>query len=396
MAYEWVADQGRLEGLAAELAAAGAYAIDTEFHRERTYYPRLALLQVAWPGGLALVDPFAVDLRALAPVLEGPGVAVLHAADQDLDVLERACGAVPGRVFDTQLAAGFVGMSSPSLVTLVDHVLGVRLPKGDRLTDWTRRPLTEHQQAYAASDVEHLLQLRGELVRRLTDRGRLAWAEDESELLRTRRRGAPDPATAWWRLKEARQLRGGSRGVAQEVASWREQRAAHLDVPPRFVLSDLALSSIAQRPPRNQAELRAVRGVDGRQLGDSAAQLLAAVQRGRELPDGALRRPPVDELDRSMRPAVAMASAWVAQLAAQSEIDAALLATRADLQAFLRGEPGARLAVGWRRDVVGGPIRHLVDGKAALALDGSSLVLEARSYEALDSTTAPAAPTHPG
>ncbi len=129
-----------LRRLVAELAGAERYGLDTEFHRERTYFPHLALLQVAWPGGIALVDPLAVDVAPLAEVLAGPGLAVLHAADQDLEVLERACGRVPSRLFDTQLAAGFIGFSSPSLSSLVERVLGRRLEKGDQLTDWTRRP----------------------------------------------------------------------------------------------------------------------------------------------------------------------------------------------------------------------------------------------------------------
>lgn len=388
MIYELVVDQGRFEEVVASLATAERYALDTEFHREKTYYPHLALLQLQWDDQLVVVDPFAVDLRPFAQVLEGPGLAVLHAGDQDLEVLQLACGAAPARLFDTQLAAGFLGLSSPSLGNLIDNMLGVRLPKGDRLTDWTRRPLTDDQLAYAASDVDHLLALHDVVKAQLEERGRLAWAEQECEVLLRRPRLGVEPKKAWWRLKEARQLRGRSRAVAQEVAAWREERAAASDQPPRYVLPDLALVSIAHRPPKDRDELAQVRGIDGRYLkGGAAGGLLEAIERGRELADSEVNVPPTDELDRPLRPAVTLVSAWIAQLASDLSIDTALLATRADLHAFLRGEPGARLAEGWRHHLVGEPVRRLVDGSAALAFDGKGgLALEERSYNAVRTT----------
>jgi len=370
-----------------ELSAADDYAIDTEFHRERTYAPHVALVQVGWAGGVALIDAQAVDLAPLARVVGGRGEVVAHAADQDLGVLRHACGTVPARLFDTQLAAGFLGLSSPSLASLVERFVGVRLPKGDRLSDWTLRPLTAAQCAYAAADVAHLLEARGAIRAELERRGRLSWAEEECRLLLARIREPQDPATAWWRMKDARSLRGPARGVAQEVAAWRERRAATLDVPPRFVLPDLALGSIAHRPPRASADLASVRGLDARHLKPRhVSELLDAISAGLELPATALRLPPVDEVDRGHRPAVALAAAWVSQLAADLEIDAALLATRADLQALLRGDADARLSRGWRAELVGEPVRRLAAGEGALAFDGrGGLVIEARSGRAISS-----------
>jgi ribonuclease D len=395
LAFEWIDSQAGFDSVVADLAHADRYALDTEFHRERTYYPHLALLQLAWGDRLVLVDPLAVDLRPFAAVLAGPGLAVLHAADQDLEVLELACAAVPSTLFDTQLAAGFLGQSSPSLGNLIDRMLGVRLPKGDRLTDWTRRPLTEDQKAYAASDVEHLLALHDVIVGQLEERGRREWAEQECDLLLRRPRLRVEPRRAWWRLKESRQLRGKSRGVAQEVAAWREERAARLDQPPRFILPDLALVSIANRPPRNRDDLGEVRGIDGRYLkGDASTTLLDAVRRGQDLPEGEVLIPPTDELDRPLRPAVTLVSAWVAQLASDLSIDATLLATRADLHAFLRGEADARLSHGWRHQLVGDPVRRVVDGKAALAFDGrGGLLLEERSYRSTTAADGPSTPS---
>ena len=141
----WVATEPALDDLVGRLLDEPRYALDTEFHGERSYWPRLALIQIAWPGGLALVDPLTIDASRLAPLLAAPSCMVAHAAEQDLAILERLCGHGPTQMFDTQVAAGFLGLGSPSLVALVEKLLGVRLGKGDRLTDWTRRPLTAEQ-----------------------------------------------------------------------------------------------------------------------------------------------------------------------------------------------------------------------------------------------------------
>ena len=358
-----------------------AYAVDTEFHRERTYFPRLALVQIAWDDQIALLDPLAVDVAPLAEVLDGPGVAVFHAADQDLEVLEQACGTIPSHLFDTQVAAGFVGMSNPSLAALYERILGIRVAKGHRLTDWLARPLDEHQLAYAAGDVEHLLAAYEKLVAELDARGRRQWALDECEELRVRGRGARDPEEAWRRVKEIRQLRGTPRRVAQAVAAWRERRAAATDQPVRYVLPDLAIVGIAQRHPKTIEQLRQVRGLDERHLrGPQAAEILATVAAAADAPARAPHDGESHELDRDLRPAVALVSAWVSQLGRNLEIDTGLLGTRADIEALLRGDPDARLAQGWRAELVGEPIRRLVEGEAALAFDrGGELRLEERS-----------------
>ena len=376
-----------LDSLIERLLTADRYALDTEFHRERTYWPHLALLQVAWPpgpagpAGVALIDPQAVDVSPLAKVLAGPGTMVAHAAEQDLEVLERACGRGPQRLFDTQVAAGFVGHGSASLAALSQAFLGLTVTKGDRLTDWRRRPLTDSQLAYAAADVENLLALAAAIETELDAEGRAAWAEEECAALLARPHGTPDPDRAWWKLRDARQLRGSSRGVAQAVAAWREQRAQVVDLPIRTVLPDLTLQAIAHRPPSSREALQHLRGLDGRRLrSDVADGLLAAVAKGRALPEADLRLPPADDVPKELRAAVALLLAWVAQLARDQRLDSAVLATRADLSAYLRGEADARLATGWRAVMVAEPVRALVEGHAALAFDGAShLVLEERS-----------------
>ncbi len=379
-------EQGAFDRLVERLLSADRYALDTEFHRERSYWPCLALLQISWAdlGGrpeVALVDPMAVDVRGLCAVLAGAGTMVAHAADQDLEILERVCGQGPNRLFDTQLAAGFAGHTSPSLGSLTQAYLGRELAKGDRLTDWRVRPLTESQMAYAAADVDHLLALADAISSDLDSSGRRDWAEEECDSLRRRPHGPPDPARAWWKLRDSRSLKGSARGVAQEVAAWRERRAQQIDQPVRTVLPDLAVQAIAHRPPSSVPALQRIRGMEGRHLKPAvAAELIEAVERGRALPASELCLPPADDVSKDLRAPVALVMAWIAQLGRDERIDASLLATRSDVASFLRPGSPSRLSEGWRNDLVARPIRGLVEGRAALSFDGAgSLVLEERS-----------------
>ena len=374
--HRWVDRPEDLAAVVEALLRERRYAIDTEFHREKTYFPALALVQLAWGDELVLVDPLALDITALRPLFESDVEAVFHAAQQDLDVLTHAVGVVPRQLFDTQIAAGFVGYGTPSLVSLLNGELGVNPAKGDRLTDWLRRPLTATQRDYAAADVAYLLELQDKLLAQLDELDRVAWVREACEELRDRPTGAADPADAWARLKDVRGLRPRARAVARSVAAWREQTARERNVPVRQVLPDLAILGIAQRQPSNEKELGQARGVDERfSRGKTAAQLLAAVAEGKQAEPPA-PRPGGDDLERDLRPAVTLISAWVSQVAKSERIDTSTLATRADLIAFLAGDPEARLAHGWRAELLGDGIRRLLAGEAGLTFDrGSGLHL---------------------
>ncbi|MYH42263.1 MAG: ribonuclease D [Acidimicrobiaceae bacterium] len=380
--YRYIdSDQG-LRDVVATVSSEPRFALDTEFHRERTYRPQAALIQVAWPTDLVLIDPLAVDVAPLAEVLGAGGLMVAHAAGQDLEVLDHCCGAVPGRIFDTQIAAGFLGLGTPALSSLYESEIGWRPPKADRLTDWLARPLKVSQLDYAASDVRHLLEIHERLAARLDEMGRQDWAEAEFELVLERNRQGQRPEEAWSRLKEARHLRRRDLPVVRSVAMWREQRAARVDQPVRHVLSDVAVVSISQAAPRTTEELAAVRGVgEGLARGRLGPAILKAVADGLE---SDWRPPPkptarTEAVDR-LRPAVGLVTSWVSQLARDRMIEPSLLATRADVEALIRGDADARLARGWRSEMVGEPLRRLVAGEAALAFDNGQLVLEERSH----------------
>ena len=272
MTYRWIANSAELREYVGRLMSESRYALDTEFHRERTYFPKLALLQIAGAGEIVLIDPLACDLSPLRDLFQTDALAVLHAAQQDLDVLTHAVQAVPKRLYDTQLAAGFLGYSTPSLVSLLQSELKVTAAKGDRLTDWLRRPLTADQCEYAAADVAHLLQLHDRLTKQLAELGRTSWADDACDDLLRKPVSGTAPELAWTRLKDVRVLKPKARGVARAVAAWRERRAMQIDSPVRQVLPDLAILGIAQKQPRTVAELAHSRGVDDRHTKGSIAK----------------------------------------------------------------------------------------------------------------------------
>ena len=344
-------------------------AVDTEFRREKTYYPRLALLQLGVNGLAFLVDPFQVDMTLLAPLFESNVEFVFHALEQDLDIIERACGVRAKVFFDTQIAAGFIGLSRPSLAHLADRLLGVELPKADRLSDWTQRPLTEAQKIYAASDVAHLLVMKAKISEELESAGRLAWALDEFEYVSSRRKEPTDPALAWQKIKECRSLKGNARKVAKSVAQWREERAIELDIPPRYLLSDLTVAAIAQLAPKTKQELLKVRGIDPRQINNGTdVSILEAVKAGLlldKVPDIPHQN---DDGIRGAGAVVSLCLAWLSQKCNDERFDPTIVGTREDVTQLLAGEKDSRLGTGWRYELIG---RQLLEIKSAkLSLTG--------------------------
>jgi len=383
--YRIVDTDEQLDEVVDQLLDTDRYAIDTEFHRERTYYPQLALIQIAWPGDLVLIDPIAVDPEPLAEVFRSTDVeAVLHACSQDLEVLELVAGAAPSRIFDTQIAAAFVGMRTPSLASLHDQLLGLKLPKANRLTDWLRRPLEPEQQAYAASDVAHLLEIQDLLIDQLEDNGRLAWADDECELARTKGLSVRKPEEAWLRIKEARSLGARARTAAQQLAAWRERSAQDRNIPVRHVLPDLAIVALAQKAPSDPADVGRTRGLERRGVSKrDAAEIVEVIAEAKDMPP-----PPTQPRKANggpdLRPAVTLIAAWMSQYADDMNLDPAMLGSRSDIEEFVRsGE--SRLAHGWRHDLAGSAIRSLLAGDAAVAFDGDGrVIVEKRSHVPID------------
>ena len=377
--FDWITEQAELDKLVDEICGTDTYALDTEFHRERTYLPHLALVQLGTADRIALVDALEVNVRSLRRAFESDAVCVMHAGSQDLEILELECGAVPGRMFDTQIGALFCGYRTSSLGKLVEGLLGIQLDKSAQLSDWTRRPLPPDELRYAASDVAHLLALRDALLARLGEQGRVEWAEEEMERLRSKDRSPPEPETLWWKLRGKTKLNGRARGVAQELAAWRDSVAKRQNRPPRTVLSDMALLALAQRPARNAEQLRGIRNFDLRRF-KYRDELLQAIERGARLPKHEVRLPPKKpENLPSVEGVIALCLAWLAQRGRHEGLDLTVLGTRDDVTNLVLRQP-SRLAKGWRDALVGHELRAIIDGTALLRVDGTEL-------ELLDRTT---------
>ncbi|MGH2741524.1 MAG: ribonuclease D, partial [Thermoleophilaceae bacterium] len=279
--------------LADRAAAQGRIAIDTEFVSERRYQALLCLAQIAVPdpgapGGVRteVVDPLAddpPDPAPLARVLADPAVeVVVHAGRQDIAILRRAWSTEITAVFDTQLAAGFIGFGNQEgYESLVRKVLGVRLKGSEGFTKWDRRPLTAQQLEYAADDARLLLALGEEIERRLRERGRFEWAREEC-LAIEQSSDERDPERLYERLPRLSRLNERARAVARELVEWREQVARSMDRPPAYALPDQALVELARRPPGDRQGLEQIRGLPAQTLHRRGDRLLEAIARGRE------------------------------------------------------------------------------------------------------------------
>ena len=374
-----ITQQAELTALVARAREAQAVALDTEFVWERTYYPRLGVVQLGLGrDDVHLLDAVALDLRPLGALLEDPSVVkVLHDAVQDLTILRRAAGgATPVNIFDTQRAAGFVGLTATlSLQDLFDQTAGVSLPKGATRSNWLKRPLSEEQTAYAEDDVRYLLEAMRVLLDRASSRGRRAWVEEEMRRYDDGSLYEEEPSERAMSRVKGRGLRGFSgvqRAVLQELAAWREEEARDRDLPRRRVLDDEVLVEAARRMP-DRIESLSVRGTPDKVLRRHADALLGAIERGRALPPEARpSRPSRPEDEDRIQAATTLLQSAVAGRCQREGIDPALVATKSDLRALVEEGPDPEVHEvlrGWRRTFLGDDLLGLLMGDASVTLD---------------------------
>jgi len=378
----YVTDAKGLKALVEKLRKAPAVAVDTEFMRERTYYARLCLIQLATDDIAAIVDPLSLeDLLPLRALMVDPRVVkIFHSGSQDLEIFFRALGEASAPVFDTQVAATLAGF--PQQVgygALVKDMLGVSLDKGDTYTDWGKRPLSETQVEYALNDVRYLPEIWKRLAAELDREGRLAWLAADFERMQDPATYSCEPSEQWRRVKRISSLSRRQLAVAREVAAWREVEAQTRDVPKRWVLGDESIVEVARRAPKTAEELAAIRGVSDK-IGRRAQKgVLEAVARGLAVPDSELpsitkRRRPQGDTDG----AVDLMIALVRARAREHGVAMPLLASRDDLERLAGGErEGSPLLEGWRRTMVGEELLALLEGSLTLRLDDGSLIIEA-------------------
>jgi ribonuclease D len=373
-----VADAPALDRLCARVSAAERVAIDTEFHAERSYAPRLMVVQLAFDDGAAIVDPLALrDLRSLLEALAETTV-VGHALASDLKIFADRFGAVPAHVFDTQIAAAFLGYGMQiSLADLVRDLQHVRLAKSQTVSDWSARPFSERQLEYLVGDVAHLLPMYDALRRRLEDQGRYTWALEECAELGDVARYRVDERRAYLKIPGATRMNRRELGILSEVVKLRDRIARERDLPPKYVLPDDVVGGLAALRPKHLEDLSQLRRLDGgtrRQLGDA---ILDAVARGEALDENALPEKPKRPLGAARDTLVALLGVAAGEIARNADLPTNLLVPRAALERVARELPrdresfDAALALQpWRLELVSEPLWRLLSGQAGLVIEG--------------------------
>jgi ribonuclease D len=400
-----VDDAASVAELAAAIRRAGLFAIDLEFVSEDRYVPELALVQVAWgdPAApeVAAVDPLGVDPRPLFELVADRSIEVVaHAARQDLGLLATTYAVTAYSFIDTQIAASFAGLPDQiGYGRMVQFLFGVMLDKGPQHTDWRRRPLSDRQLRYALDDVRHLLAARDALRLRLEQRGRLAWAREESQYLAESVSQRRPPEEVYRQVGGWATLKGQSLSVLRELAAWREREALSSNTPPSWILPDPVLVELARRAPRDAPELSRVRGVSAATARRHAPSILAAVEasNGRHVADAAPR-----PLGARAQAQVAMVTAILHARCGDADVPARLVGGRSDAEALVAwaeaesesaasaasgepapsaepaaadpasaptAEPRPTLLEGWRYEVAGRHALAWLRGETALVAD---------------------------
>ncbi|MGH6828916.1 MAG: ribonuclease D [Rhizomicrobium sp.] len=372
-----------LKAFAAELSTAPFLALDTEFLRDQTYYPRLCLIQVATPDAEGIIDPLSpgLELKPFFDLLRDPGIVkVLHAARQDIEIFYLKGGAVPDPLFDTQVAAMVCGFGdAASYETLARRLAHVEIDKSARFTDWSRRPLSKRQLEYALADVTHLRVIYEKLSAQLTRFGRAPWVEEEIAALRDPMLYRLDPELAWRRLKPRT---GNKRFLAMlaALAAWREREAQARDIPRGRIVKDEALTELAAHPPETQAALEHIRaiprGFANSKLGKG---LMEAVAAGRLHPPPEPLPAATSRRRREPSPATIDLLKTLLRLRAEAaNVAPRLIANAEDIEKLAAGEDDGVAALhGWRAEVFGRDAMALRRGAIAIALEnGQAVVVE--------------------
>jgi ribonuclease D len=397
---ETITTSEALAEVCARLAAAEFVAVDTEFMRETTFWPKLCVVQLASPDDAVIVDAMApgLDLEPFLDLMRAPDVLkVFHAGRQDIEIVYHRGGFVPAPIFDTQIAAMVCGFGdSIAYDQLVARTTGGRIDKTHRFTDWSRRPLSDLQLDYALADVTHLRDVYRHLRASLEKSGRIDWVAEEMAVLTSTHTYRVDPESAWTRFK-ARPKSREEFAVLQAVAGWREREAQTRDVPRSRVLKDDAVSEVATRRPRTAEQLAGLRTVPkGFERSRSGAELVTLVNRAL---DGVLPDLPQVDNERPASNGGAASELLKVLLKLTAErygVAAKIIATSDDLDRLAASDDADVPALsGWRRDLFGQPALDLKNGRTALAMNGGRIVLMDRVGDAGQSLAPVAQPAPP-
>ena len=377
-------DQAELRDVADRMRKSDRVGFDTEFVGEHSYFPRLCLIQLGTEKEVVAVDPLSVkDLSPVEELLFDPSILkIVHAGREDMKIIHQRTGRVPSPVFDVQIAASVLGFSVQSAyVSLVREFLGVDLKKGHSYSDWSGRPLSASQLAYALDDVRHLCALHGRMASLLAKEGRWSWVEREMASLSSSAVYESVPEKEYRRIKGWATLNRRSLAVLRELIAWREREAMRRNVPRRRVLSEECAIAIARSRPANEEALRRVRGLELKAGGASSVAVLEAIRRALELPDDQL---PETISSRSRgnserASVVSMMNALLRCRALAHKVAPEFIAGAEDMERLAAGErDGVPVLEGWRFDLAGKELLALLDGKLALFVRDGEMAIEER------------------
>ncbi|MBL8880979.1 MAG: ribonuclease D [Phycisphaerales bacterium] len=375
---EIVIDQKRLDSLCEQWRAQGRFVFDTEFIRDETYDAALCLIQVTTGENVILIDPtVGLDVAVFWSLVTDPNVVtIVHAGKEDFDVCLRMTGEPPRNVFDVQIAAGLVGLHYPlSLTRLVEQMLQKRIAKGQTMTDWLRRPLTEDQIRYAVEDVVYLPRIYELLVTELRRRGRESWAHEEFRRFEDPQFYKPPVQERAYKLKGTTRLDGVGLAVLTKLIEWRERWAKEKNRPIRALIRDDVLVEIARRRPTDAGSIQVLRGFPQSKNPKIVREVLDLVKAGMATPRS--EQPPVVEIreESPMEKAmVDLLSAVVRAICFEEGIATELLGTTQRIREFLDAanaqKTDAVLMAGWRGEFIGRRLSDLLAGRSEIHLSG--------------------------
>lgn len=352
--------------------------IDTEFHRETTYYPELALIQVSNGETTCCIDPLSInDFTPFLALLTNPNITkVLHACHQDLEIFNHLFNTLPSPVVDTQIAAGLLGYGDQiGYAALIKKELNIDIDKSQTRTDWMRRPLNKEQLLYAASDVYYLAKAYPKIIKELTSLNRLEWLKSDFSSLCQPAHYSVDTQSMWKKIKGNQKLNGQQLAILQQLAAWREEKAQLRNRPRRRLLPDDALIDMARLKPGSVEKLLQLRSLNKTRLGgEDALQLLHCMKDAMNLPSQSWPKHVKRHKLSAREDAVIDALSAILKLqAAIHRITPLNFATRKDLEALLQGEADIPLMQGWRYTHAGQAIETFLNGKSTLQIQDSEL-----------------------
>ncbi len=377
-AVDLVDTPAALAALCERVARAPRVGLDTEFHTEKSYTPHLMVVQLLFDDGVALVDPLALrDLRPLVDALAGARV-VGHALSSDLRILADAFETLPREVFDTQVAAAFVGYGiSISLLDLVRELCGVTLRKSQTVSDWSTRPFTPKQVEYLVDDVRYLFVLEDALRARLAARGREPWADEEMPALAALRTYRSDPKRLYLRVSGNTRMNRRELGILNELAHLRDRYARERNIPLKYVLPDDVMVGLVQLRPKSPDELSQLRRIDAGTRRNLGERIVEAVRRGEAVAEDELPPRAPKALGPQREALVSTMAVLVSALAAENDLPTTMLLPRAALERIAREAPQTAEALGdvvnltsWRRQLVVDPLWDLLTGESVLRVHG--------------------------